>query len=301
MNRRRRFIVVLANQGGVSAYTISGTVYDADGSTPVAGATVALGALSAVSGADGTYTISNVPTGTSGSMTCTKTGYSWTAITVSAMSGNLTGQDYDNAWWAGGGCAAICVAAYKPRGAGSLASSYVNLVNPGTNNATVGVAPTLVENGWSSIGAARLGTGITPNQNYSMVAKISGWTSTPQGGNQVMGQGTTGAQQIIIPQRLTSNNRAIYGTVADDHALMTDGVLALCANKVYQNGVLISTISSAFGTPTNAIGLMGINDGATACVATYTKEYAAIYNADASAYMASIYAGILYDISQTPP
>ena len=93
------FIPVIAASGGAAAavtYTISGTVYDADGSTPVEGATVALGELTAESGVDGTYTIASVPAGTSGSMTCTLEGYSWTAISIAAMSGNLTGQDYTN-------------------------------------------------------------------------------------------------------------------------------------------------------------------------------------------------------------
>jgi hypothetical protein len=88
--------VIAASGGGAAVYTISGTVYDADGTTPVEGATVALGAYSAESGVDGTYTIASVPAGTSGSMTCTLEGYSWTAISIAAMSGNLTGQDYTN-------------------------------------------------------------------------------------------------------------------------------------------------------------------------------------------------------------
>jgi hypothetical protein len=84
----------VAHTTAATTYTISGTVYDADGSTAVVGATVALGALSAISGADGTYTISIIPSGTSGSMTCTKTGKAFAAITIAAMSGNLTSQNY---------------------------------------------------------------------------------------------------------------------------------------------------------------------------------------------------------------
>jgi hypothetical protein len=113
-------------------------VYDADGSTPVEGATVALGALSAVSAADGTYSIADIPAGASGSMTCTKTGYSWTAITIAAMSANLTSQNYTNTWWAANGVAASGVAAYQPKGAASFVASKINLVTPGVNNATDG-------------------------------------------------------------------------------------------------------------------------------------------------------------------
>lgn len=80
--------------GGVVTYTISGTVYESDGSTAVQGATIALGSYTATSAANGTYTISGIPAGTSGSMTCTKATYTWSAISISAMSGNLTSQNY---------------------------------------------------------------------------------------------------------------------------------------------------------------------------------------------------------------
>lgn len=79
-------------------YSISGTVFDADGTTAVQSATVALGAYNTTSAANGTYTISGIPAGTSGSLTCTKSGYSWTAISVSAMAGNLTNQNYTANW-----------------------------------------------------------------------------------------------------------------------------------------------------------------------------------------------------------
>jgi hypothetical protein len=125
---------VLGGAVAPATYSISGTVYDANGTTAVASATVALGAASTTSGVDGTYTITGVAAGASGSMTCTLTGYSWTAITVAAMSGNLTSQNYTNAWWAAGGTSASVVAAYRGIGAATYAASLSNLANPGTHD-----------------------------------------------------------------------------------------------------------------------------------------------------------------------
>lgn len=81
-------------QGGAPTYSISGKVLAADGVTAVPGATVALGAYSGVSGADGTYTISDLAAGTSGLLTATKTNYAWDSITISAMVASLTDQDF---------------------------------------------------------------------------------------------------------------------------------------------------------------------------------------------------------------
>jgi hypothetical protein len=52
-------------------------------------------------------------------------------------------------WWLAGGIhPSQVVAAYQPKGAADLAASYVNLANPGTNDATVGVEPTFDSSGW---------------------------------------------------------------------------------------------------------------------------------------------------------
>ena len=51
------------------------------------------------------------------------------------------------AWWVVPG--KTCVAAYQPKGAASLAASYINLANPGTYNAALGIAPDWDDtNGW---------------------------------------------------------------------------------------------------------------------------------------------------------
>jgi di/tricarboxylate transporter len=74
-------------------YSISGIV--SNGNTAIAGATVALGAYSAISGADGTFTITGIPAGTSGSLTSTLAGQTFypANISIPAMSGNLTCED----------------------------------------------------------------------------------------------------------------------------------------------------------------------------------------------------------------
>lgn len=75
-------------------YSISGTVLvDATG---LSGVNVALGAYSALTDANGDYSITGVPAGTAGDLTPTKTSYTFTpaSIAVSAMSASLTNQDF---------------------------------------------------------------------------------------------------------------------------------------------------------------------------------------------------------------
>ena len=62
-------------------------------------------------------------------------------------------------WWLAGGLhPSQVIAAYQPKGAASLEASYVNLANPGTYDAQVGVAPTLDSSGsrWVFNGASYL-------------------------------------------------------------------------------------------------------------------------------------------------
>ena len=56
-------------------------------------------------------------------------------------------------WWQQGGVTS-CIAAYRARGAASLADSYVNKANPGVNDASVIAGKTApvwsAANGWES-------------------------------------------------------------------------------------------------------------------------------------------------------
>lgn len=77
----------------VSGYNISGKVLV--NGTGLVGATVSAGTQSAITLADGSYTIANVPNG-SYSLTASKGGYSFTPSSISATvnNANLTGQDF---------------------------------------------------------------------------------------------------------------------------------------------------------------------------------------------------------------
>lgn len=240
--------VVASGVVAPNTYSISGLVLDSDGATGVSGSAVALGAYSAISGVTGAYVISGIPAGTSGSLTCTKTGYSWTAISVAAMSGNLTAQNFTNAWWASGGIAASCVAAYKPKGAANLAASYINLANPGTYNAAPGVAPTFAgATGWTFDGATQyLDCGFVPagDSSWSFFMQFSDGAST---GYHICGI-TTGIKIYIDT---TNNANGVFmqnGSNGKNRApVMTAGNYGFAGLNAYRNGSLDSTANTAGG------------------------------------------------------
>ncbi len=83
-----------SGKGAAVTYSLSGQV--TDGASGVDGVTVTLGAYSAVSAADGTFSITGIAAGASGSLTPTKTNFTFTpaTIAISSMSANLTGKDF---------------------------------------------------------------------------------------------------------------------------------------------------------------------------------------------------------------
>ena len=77
-------------------YNISGSI--SDGANPLSGIKVAISGTtySTNSGADGTYTLANVPAGTAGNLTPTSSEYAFTppSINIPGLTGNLNGQDF---------------------------------------------------------------------------------------------------------------------------------------------------------------------------------------------------------------
>lgn len=160
-------------------------------------------------------------------------------------------------WWNNNGAIAGCIAAYQPKGAASLAASYVNLATPGTYDAAPGVAPTLDANGWLFNGSTNyLVTNVVPSSTYSMLAKFSGVLTTGV---------IAGAGNPLFAFQATNGTGRRFSWAATNNVVspgVASGVLALCANNGYYNGSLDTTLSSSWtGTPP-AITIGGRNQGA---------------------------------------
>jgi hypothetical protein len=152
-------------------------------------------------------------------------------------------------WYlAGGVTAANCKVAYQPVGAANIAASYVNLANPGTNDAALGEAPVFsTVTGWKFNGTSNyLRSGITPTANHTMIVLFSGVTSGIENTNIVAGSnGATSARFYLRPERYVA-----VGGLEDHHfgfatgavglitPNLTDGVMAIAGSKGYKNGTL---------------------------------------------------------------
>jgi chitinase len=88
----------LVNENFTAAvvFTVSGKVTDAATLLPLAGVTVTLGTHSAITSSTGAYTIRNVPSGTSGTLTPSLAGKTFTppTITVTNLLASLHGQNF---------------------------------------------------------------------------------------------------------------------------------------------------------------------------------------------------------------
>ena len=76
-----------------TGFTVSGKVSTSGGA--LAGVTLTLGTLTAITNASGNYTISNVPSATTGDLTPSKTGYTFNPVSISLnVTANRTGQNF---------------------------------------------------------------------------------------------------------------------------------------------------------------------------------------------------------------
>jgi hypothetical protein len=137
------------------------------------------------------------------------------------------------------------VAAYQPKGAASLAESYVNLPNPGTNDAAPGVAPTHSPvTGWGLNGTTQYLNAIPVGASYCVLVRFSGVTNT---GGAAVGvyDGTNFFQ--IKPRESDITHRVAYGSTFSNKATgYTAGVMGLAGNELYINGVSNGTYGGSW-------------------------------------------------------
>ena len=167
-------------------------------------------------------------------------------------------------WWDDDGAIAGCVAAYAPVGAADLASSYVNLANPGTYNAAPGVAPTWnALTGWTFNGSTQyLTTGVVPasDQSWSMIVRFT----------------TSDTDACVCGSRISTNrfwlycadgfNQRYYGNGFNKSyaGRVTSGVMAIGGNVAYLNGSPeTGTIAAGSGTNTHGIYIGCLNNAGT--------------------------------------
>lgn len=158
-------------------------------------------------------------------------------------------------WWEPTTGSYTAVAAYRAIGAASLAASYVNLVNPGTNDAAPGVAPTFnTATGWTFNGSSTyLTTGIVPNSGWTFLIQYTGLS-----GSNVYLFGTSNgtwpnARMGIIHNDGGSTTRIENGGANSSGGLQTTGNLAAAGSTGYRNGANPESVPAWSGTTPQAI------------------------------------------------
>ena len=154
-----------------------------------------------------------------------------------------------NRWWQISSIAtADIVAVYQPIGADTLAKSYTNLVNPGTNNASPVVAPSWDTTiGWTFSGTEHLTTGIVGNGLHTYIVRLNN-VNTAATQRVVMGYssgrsqflGTEFIGSINLPSKY---NTSFLGSISTGNT--GDIIACLARNKVYDNGNLLDFISDS--------------------------------------------------------
>lgn len=162
-------------------------------------------------------------------------------------------------WWEAAGVTPV--AAYAAIGAADLASSYVNLANPGTFNAAPGVAPAWdVMNGWAFNGTTQyLDTGIAPPSNtYSVLVRFSGAPANSAG--RLFGYSGASAIMYITPGA-SSQVRYAHAAVVNVAPSLAAAVLGLTPTSGYRNGVAEAAMSGYSGANARNIYLAALNSG----------------------------------------
>lgn len=137
-------------------------------------------------------------------------------------------------------------AVYDPLNAASLAASYVNKAQPGTNDAQLGTAPSL-DGGWVFAGAQYLKTGLVPvnNQQWSLYIKYSDYVS---GTNTVIGTYEGGGQSFSISVDQSQNKVTLRNGGENFYSPhLHSGVVGFNGDDIYINGVWSPSVGPIAG------------------------------------------------------
>lgn len=163
-------------------------------------------------------------------------------------------------WWEVTG--KTCLLAYQPKGAASLAASYSNLANPGTNDAAPGTAPDFdASTGWTFNGSSQyLNTGLEwTSGDYTVLVRFSDFTS----GTTLTGVNNVTQMRVHIQGGVRSYNNGAASLSAGSGT--TGGVMGIAAGTGYYNGSSDGSLTGATGsTAIYTIYIGARNNSATA-------------------------------------
>lgn len=162
-------------------------------------------------------------------------------------------------WYLAGG-APTPVAVYQPKGAASLAASYVNLITPGTNDMIVGVAPTLITAGWLGNGSAYL---IVPflvdARSHTILCRFTNVNIN----ERVFGTVMVNHFELrpMYPLSDHCEYRCGPGATVFVAPQIATGTIAMAANNLYRNGLSDGTGDLANAAATVSTYVLGTNNG----------------------------------------
>lgn len=164
-----------------------------------------------------------------------------------AMGGGAGALGPAGGWWDDFGSITCAWAAYQPKGAASLAASYIDLTGNG-NNCGPGVAP-----GWNAVNGwifnatnQWLDTSFIPqiDQSQSMLMQFTNYTSV--GVEMAMGVRTGGGDYLIAPNYTGSILRGNGGNISVAPGLLI-GNIGVAGSQGYRNGVAEGAPFGAWG------------------------------------------------------
>jgi len=164
-------------------------------------------------------------------------------------------------WWlAGGVAAANAIAVYQPKGAASLAASYVNLANPGTYDFAPGATPpTLDASGWVWSSTSTGISDVRVTNTWTFLVRFSDFSTG------VYGRNTWLEYCLLQPGVRRYLHREDSLTPG---AAITSGVMGLAGNTAYLNGSSEGTLRTGSFTATGGQSF-GLGNNKVQAVAIY--------------------------------